>query len=1031
MKTIKLNSLSNRITLAVTAFGLITACVMASFSYYQAKSSLEQASKNKLEAVLEAKSVAMNDLFGEIDRDIQTQAQNPAVRSAIRDFSQAWSDLESGQTQTLQSIYISGNPHPVGQKDMLDAGNDGSAYSDVHAAYHPFFRALLKDKGYHDVFLFGMNGDLIYSVYKESDFATNFEGGAYASSDLGRAFREAVKMSEGTAVFDFAPYAPSADAPAGFLSTPVKNEAGRTIGVLAYQMPIDRVNAIMLPGMGLGETGLIYAVGPNQHMRSGHIAGDTASILAKKVDTVPAARALGGDSGSGIHTDFNGVETVSAFRPFQTNGLEWGLIAQQDQSEIFANITKLRNYVVIVLGVSALILIIGGILLGRSISGPILKINERMKSLADGDIKTLVPGGKRKDEIGDMANSLGEFRATFEKDQEFNEIMLFKGAVFDSTNNPMMIVNRDLEITYANTATMELFDENIDVFRKEWPKFNPEKIVGTSIDTFHKDPSHQRRILENPANLPFETDILVGQLTFHLSITGVFDTKGEYIGNILQWDNVTGDRLNAGILNAIEHSQAMIEFQANGTIISANQNFLAATGYSLDEIVGKHHRIFMPPKHVNTPEYAKFWNDLAEGHTIQDTFERRNKAGDELWLDATYNAVKNSAGKTYKVVKIASDVTEVRKSREAQERELARRSEVQSLVVTELARGLKSLANGDLTQTIDKEFDADYEGLRSDFNATVQQLSSTVSQISGATVNIKTGSVELSRASDNLSKRTENQAASLEETAAALNEITTTVQQSASAAEEARSVVSEAKSDAEAGGDVVQSTVDAMGSIKESSEKISQIIGVIDEIAFQTNLLALNAGVEAARAGEAGRGFAVVASEVRALAQRSSDAAKDIKDLISASSHHVESGVSLVDKTGEALQKIVEQVISIDALVSDITTSAKEQATGLAEVNTAVTDMDRVTQRNAAMVEESTAACHALSSETENLSALVAKFRIDASQVAETQAAPVAANNGANPVHAQQERAKAYFSSGSAAVKVDPDFDGDQDWQEF
>jgi len=205
-----------------------------------------------------------------------------------------------------------------------------------------------------------------------------------------------------------------------------------------------------------------------------------------------------------------------------------------------------------------------------------------------------------------------------------------------------------------------------------------------------------------------------------------------------------------------------------------------------------------------------------------------------------------------------------------------------------------------------------------------------------ASGNIQNGGVEMSQASDDLSKRTENQAAALEETAAALDEVTATVQQTAKAAADAHQAVTSARGEAESGGVVVRETVSAMGSIKESSEKISQIIGVIDEIAFQTNLLALNAGVEAARAGEAGRGFAVVASEVRALAQRSSDAAKDIKDLISASRGHVETGVSLVDQTGEALDKIVAQVASLDTLVSDIASSATEQATGLAEVNSAI-----------------------------------------------------------------------------------------------
>jgi len=240
---------------------------------------------------------------------------------------------------------------------------------------------------------------------------------------------------------------------------------------------------------------------------------------------------------------------------------------------------------------------------------------------------------------------------------------------------------------------------------------------------------------------------------------------------------------------------------------------------------------------------------------------------------------------------------------------------------------------------------------------------------------IRSGSSEISQASDDLSRRTEQQAASLEETAAALDEITATVNKTADGARQASSVVQSARGDAEKSGHVVRDAVAAMNAIEQSSTQIGNIIGVIDEIAFQTNLLALNAGVEAARAGDAGRGFAVVASEVRALAQRSAEAAKEIKTLISASGQQVGAGVNLVGQTGEALQRIVSRVAEIDGLVSEISASAQEQATGLQQVNTAVNQMDQVTQQNAAMVEQSTAASHSLAQEADVLAASVSRFR--------------------------------------------------------
>ncbi len=299
-----------------------------------------------------------------------------------------------------------------------------------------------------------------------------------------------------------------------------------------------------------------------------------------------------------------------------------------------------------------------------------------------------------------------------------------------------------------------------------------------------------------------------------------------------------------------------------------------------------------------------------------------------------------------------------------------------SAVIGAVTGALTELANGNLTFRMVDNLPPEYGQIVHDFNEAVTRLQDTMGVISTATEAIRSGTGEISHGSDDLSRRTEQQAASIEETAAALNQITDTVRQTADGAEQARNVVSTAKRDAETSGDVVRDAVSAMGQIEKSSQEISQIIGVIDEIAFQTNLLALNAGVEAARAGDAGRGFAVVASEVRALAQRSAEAAKEIKALISAAATQVGSGVKLVGEAGQSLQRIAGQVGEINTLVGEIAASAKVQASSLHEVNAAVTQMDQMTQQNAAMVEESTAACHTLAQEAAELGRMVSQFQI-------------------------------------------------------
>lgn len=310
---------------------------------------------------------------------------------------------------------------------------------------------------------------------------------------------------------------------------------------------------------------------------------------------------------------------------------------------------------------------------------------------------------------------------------------------------------------------------------------------------------------------------------------------------------------------------------------------------------------------------------------------------------------------------------------EAERTEAAR---IQAEVVSSLANGLERLASGDFVFRISNSFVGDYEKLRLDFNKAIETLQLTMQTIANNAASVYASAGEMSQSANDLSHRTERQAASLEQTAAALDEITVMVKKAAEGADEAKNLANQTKADAEHSGAVVGKTVAAMDKIEASSKKISSIIGVIDEIAFQTNLLALNAGVEAARAGDAGRGFAVVATEVRALAQRSADAAKEIKALIGTSGMQVESGVELVKEAGSTLGRIVEQVTKLNVLVANIAVSSKEQSTALQEVNTAVNQMDHVTQQNAAMVEQSTAASHTLSNEAEGLSQLVGQFTI-------------------------------------------------------
>ena len=591
-------------------------------------------------------------------------------------------------------------------------------------------------------------------------------------------------------------------------------------------------------------------------------------------------------------------------------------------------------------------------------------------------------------------------------------------SALDNVRTHVIMCNRDYTITYMNEASRKTLKSIEAEVQKLIPAFSVDRIVGSKTDMYHKVPERQRRILEDPRNLPHKADIQIGPLTLSLLVSAIMGENGEYLGNIVEWEDVTAKRKMetemARLKTSLDNARTNV-FVADRTYTIAYMNRAAETAlrsleheirklmpsFSVDRVVGScidtYHRdpgrirrLLDDPK--NLPHKAEIrlgpltldlnvsailsekgeylgnvveWMDITAQKKAQNEVERLIKAGAEGCLSERINA--NEFEGFFKNLSVGIN------------------SMLDAVVtpLNEAQKVLAALAQGDLTQEMSGQYQGDFDKMKSSLNTAIQNLTHTLTAVREAAEGVTSASVQISQGNEDLSQRTSEQASALEETSSSMEEMTSTVKQNADNAKQANQLGIASRDIADKGGKVTAQAVAAMAEVNKSSKKIADIITVIDEIAFQTNLLALNAAVEAARAGEHGRGFAVVAAEVRNLAQRSATAAKEIKALINESVQKVTEGSELVNQSGKTLEEIVESVKRVTDIVAEISAASQEQASGIDQVNKAIMQMDETTQQNAALVEEAASASQSMKDQAEELMRQVEQFKIKSTGQAE------------------------------------------------
>lgn len=1067
--TIRNLDLSKKLMSAFLLVALIPLTIVITFALSNSSKALNTQTYAQLEAVSEIKKSAIERHFNDIKSQLLFLSDSSFVHSAAIELTSAFHDNTTSkqlndaqlaqlthyyenifnkkyneenknttrsfnmhkqlttQAQYWQYHYVANNPHPVGEKANLHSSTEDNLYNVAHEKYHGFLFEFAQRFDFYDIFIVdNQSSEVVYSVYKEVDFATSLTAGPFASSNLALAYEQAKNISENDVVFvDYQQYLPSYDAPASFIATPLYEQGVHT-STLVFQISIDALNIIMTERAGLGESGETYLVGPDFLMRSdSYLDPKNHSVVNSfrypktgAVKTTAAMQALQGETGQQVITDYNGAKVLSSYKPINILGLKWALLAEIDKQEAFAAVTRLTTILVVTSIICIAIVVFIAFVFARSLTRPVQLLVDTMRHVeCQGDFSVRSPV-LSKDEIGSSASA-------------FNCLL---DALQSSISQTNTVMNKMAEGEFNHRITVDCKGE----------LYSLKQATNNCASSLEQAMSEINHVIDEMSQGNFSTRIntpMRGQLAtlkqnINRSLKSLDNTIGEIVtvmanieqGNFTQQVSSSAQgtlkQLKDSVNNSVSSlsgaldniSQVMSALHDGDFSKRVDQPLQGQLALLKNDINSSVDNLALIITDINTVMAAVSKGDFTQQvecnangelltlkYNINDSIMGLNNAVNEISnvmmaisqgnfnkiididMSGQLNNLKldinNSVDNLNTVItQLATVMAAMRNGDFSKQLDMQMQGQLAELqndvnnslsitadAIEEVTQVLSSLAQGNLNKQIERDYLGVFATLKDDVNQTINKLTSVIASIQQSANLVSQSASEIASSNIEISQRTEEQAANLEEASASSNNMLDEVAQVTLKSNEAVALAKEAHTTATEGGELSKQTVDAINEVNNSSKDINEIVSVIDDIAFQTNLLALNAAVEAARAGDHGRGFAVVASEVRQLAGRSAASAKQIKGIINTSNEKVSQGTILASSSGEKLEQIVTAVSAVNEMTVSINSSSLTQQQAIKEVDAVVQRLTTLIQENSAITEETMAAAKQMSDQANTM----------------------------------------------------------------